>query len=183
MVDERELVQRVLAGDRGAFSLLVKQHERLVFYIVRRVINQDEDVEDVSQDVFLKVHQHLGGFAFEAKLATWIARIAYLTAISYARKYRRITTLELADTAEGAQGDDLSAQQALEDEETKAHLHRLIGELPTVYRTIVTLYHLDEFSYQEIGQIMQLPEGTVKSYLFRARRRLKSQLSQYYQHE
>lgn len=183
MVEETDLVRRVLAGQADAFGVLVEQYQRLVYHLVRRVVDQEQDVEDVCQEVFLKVHRHLAGFAFDAKLSTWIARIAYLTAINYARRYRRVRLVELKEGHGAAREAPKTPLQALETLDTAAYLTHLVNQLPPLYRTIITLYHLEEFSYQEIGQITQLPEGTVKSYLFRARQQLKVKLTHYLKHE
>jgi RNA polymerase sigma-70 factor (ECF subfamily) len=183
MVEEKDLVRRVLAGHADAFGVLVQQYQRLVYHLVRRVVDQEQDVEDVCQEVFLKVHRHLASFAFEAKLSTWIARIAYLTAINYARQYRRVQLVELSDADGAAREAPTTPLQALETLDTATYLTQLVNQLPPLSRTIITLYHLEEFSYQEIGQITQLPEGTVKSYLFRARKQLKAKLELYLKHE
>jgi RNA polymerase sigma-70 factor (ECF subfamily) len=116
-------------------------------------------------------------------LSTWIARIAYLTAINYARRYRRMSLVELADVNNGSWAEQATPLQALESRDTATYLNRMIEQLPPIYRTIVTLYHLEEFTYQEIGQVTQLPEGTVKSYLFRARKLLKARLVAYLKNE
>jgi len=132
-------------------------------------------MEDVCQDVFLKVFQNLGKYRNECKLSTWIATIAYNTSINYLRKFKK---------GDEVKPDDSVALRNLTDFKSadyeKADLHRYIHEqielLPVHYRTVLTLYYLDEFSYQEIEQITGMPEGTVKSYLFRAKALLKEKL-------
>lgn len=183
MFDERKMVLRIQRGDVRAFTLLVSQYERLVFHVVHRLTLDQSDAEDICQDVFLKVYNRLNTFGFESKLSTWIARIAYLTAIDYLRKYRKQTTTELSDTLEHNYFTTETPEQVLTQKEVSAYVNKLIAQLPEQYRTVLTLYHLDEFSYPEIEQITGMPEGTVKNYLFRARKLLKEKLDSYLKHE
>ena len=89
MFNEKEVVTRILNGDMRAFELLVKQYEKLVFYVTYRLVKEQQAAEDICQEVFIKVYNSLIRFNFQSKLSTWIARITYLTAINYTRKYYR----------------------------------------------------------------------------------------------
>jgi len=86
MMDEQALVSRVISGDKQAFRLLIKQHERLVAHMVGRLVDRDEDREELCQDVFLKVYEKISEFNFQSKLSTWIATIAYRMGINHLRK-------------------------------------------------------------------------------------------------
>jgi RNA polymerase sigma-70 factor (ECF subfamily) len=140
------------------------------------LITLREEIEDISQEVFIKVFHHLPAFRFESKLSTWIARIAYHTAVNQLDKQKRrrgdrdLSGLENADP-----GSDGPAEM-LDKKDISAGLQRLIKQLPEQYRLVLTLYHFNEFSYEEIVQITGLPEGTVKTHLFRARKMLKEKL-------
>ncbi len=173
MFNEKELVSSVLKGNLHAFSLIVKQYERLVFHVVSRLVNSSRDQEDICQEVFIKIHRNLHTFQFQAKLSTWVARIAYLTAINYLKKHHKQAFTEITDEHYFT-GDD--PQQALIKKDRTAYIHAMIKKLPEQYRIVLTLYHLEEFSYQEIETITGMPEGTVKNYLFRARKLLKEEL-------
>lgn len=159
----------------NAFSFLVNQHQKLVVHITGRLIQRQDELEDICQEVFMKVYQNLGKYRNECKLSTWIATIAYNTSINYLRKFKK---------GDEVNPDDSAVLRNLTDIETsdyeRADLHHYIREqielLPVNYRTVLTLYHLEEFSYQEIEQITGMPEGTVKSYLFRAKAILKEKL-------
>jgi RNA polymerase sigma factor (sigma-70 family) len=186
MTDERALAAKILAGDKGAFRTLVERYQRLVSHIVFRMIPNDTDREDVCQEVFIKVYENLSGFRFESKISTWIARIAYNTSVSYLEKMK--THLYDSISSENEPLLELSDNNILPDEYAEARdlslrLAREIDRLPVLCGTILSLYHLEGMSYYEIRQIMQLPEGTVKSYLFRARKLLKKRLSLSYQRE
>jgi RNA polymerase sigma-70 factor (ECF subfamily) len=183
MLDEKELVSKVLKGDLVEFKTLVEQYQNLVFCVIRRVFREDEDVEDVCQEVFIKVHQHLARFKFQSKLSTWIAQITYRTALNYLKKQKRnlisVPTKPIEDVFLSSE----NIEQKLNDLDVAAYLEKLIAQLPEQYKLVLTLYHLKEFSYQEIEVITGMPEGTVKSYLFRARKMLKDKLANYLKNE
>jgi RNA polymerase sigma factor (sigma-70 family) len=185
-MDSKLLVKKTLAGNKKAFESIIKLHQRLVSHIVFRMIHNPADQEDVCQDVFLKVYENLGGFKFESKLSTWIARIAYNTCLNYLEKKRVPLFDDLAPeerSLETVPGNSSDPDELVEGKEISVLLRSEIDRMPAHYRTILTLYHLDQMSYKEIGETMQLPEGTVKSYLFRARRQLKQELLTKYQRE
>lgn len=176
MFDEKAVVTRILHGDLRAFELLVKQYERLVFHMARRLVKDELVLEDVCQEVFIKVHKSLGRFSFQSKLSTWIARIAYLTTINYTRKYNRERLSGYPENIEDYHFTVETPEKQLNRKELANYLELLIAQLPENYRTTLTLYHLNEFSCAEIAEITGVPEGTVKSNLFRARRVLKDKL-------
>lgn len=176
MFDEKAVVTRILQGDLRAFELVVKQYERLVFHMARRIVKDERLLEDVCQEAFIKVHKSLVRFSFQSKLSTWIARIAYLTAVNYARKYNRERISDYPENIENYHFTVETPEKILTKKETAQYLEQLITQLPESYRTTLTLYHLNEFSCNEISEITGMPEGTVKSNLFRARKLLKDKL-------
>jgi RNA polymerase sigma factor (sigma-70 family) len=179
MVDDRSLVRRIQDGDMHAFRYLIRQHERLVLHMVGRVVSNEAEREELCQDVFLKVYNSLGTFSFQSKLSTWIATIAYRHALNHLRSMK----VKMADLPEDDSAavfvDTETPESVVTESDLNGHIRALIDRLPVQYRTIVTLYHLEEMSYAEIGAIMELPEGTVKSYLFRARAILKEYVKKY----
>ena len=186
MGNTRSLVSRILAGNTRAFQAVVEGHQRLVSHIVFRMISNETDREDMCQDVFMKVYQNLPDFNFESKLSTWIAKIAYNTCINFLEKKKTLLVDDFS--SEGESFDTFSTNDTLPDESAEKNdlsilLHSEISRMPVHFRTILTLYHLDEMSYSEISEVMQLPEGTVKSYLFRARKLLRERLLSKYQKE
>lgn len=183
-LDTKPLIEKSLAGDRNAFKALIEANQRLVMHVVYKMVSNHSDVEDICQDVFVKVYQNLSNFQFNSKLSTWIAKIAFNTTINFLEKKK----VPLFDdfSPEDVTLDHLSGNGTLPDEfseqgELSGILQDQIDHLPVQFRTILTLYHLDEMSYKEIGGIMDLPEGTVKSYLFRARKLLKDSLLSKYE--
>lgn len=186
MHENENLVKQILDGNELAFERLIRNFQRLVSHIVFRMVSNQSDREDICQDVFIKVYKNLSGFRFDSKLSTWIARIAYNRCINFLEKKKVALYDDLspddkqydAAASESDRPDQISQQSDL-----KALLFKEIDTLPIQYRTIITLYHLDEMSYHEIAGIMGLPEGTVKSYLFRARKQLREKLESKYQRE
>ena len=174
-MNDSELISQILNGNMNAFTFLVNRYQKLVVHITGRLIQRHDELEDVCQEVFLKVYQNLEKYRNECKLSTWIATIAYNTSINYLRKFKK---------GDEVNPDDSAALRNLteyrSDEFEKTDLHRYIRDqielLPVQYRTVITLFHLEEFSYQEIEQITGMPEGTIKSYLFRAKALLREKL-------
>ncbi len=174
-MNDAELISQILNGNMNAFTFLVSRYQKLVVHITGRLIQRQDELEDICQEVFLKVYQNLGKYRSESKLSTWIATIAYNTSINYLRKFKKGDELNVEDTAEYRKLTDTKP-----GDYERADLHLFIREqielLPVNYRSVLTLYHLEEFSYQEIEQITGMPEGTIKSYLFRAKAILKEKL-------
>jgi RNA polymerase sigma-70 factor (ECF subfamily) len=177
MTDDRTLVSRVLAGDRQAFMVLIRQHERLVAHMIGRLVKSQEDREELAQDVFLRVHERLGEFGFQSKLSTWIATIAYRQAINHLRK-RKMFFTAIPDDESFANNfvEYATPDAAVEENDLDSYILKLVEQLPAQYKVVLTLYHVDGLSYQEIGEVTNMPEGTVKNYLFRARRLLKEKV-------
>lgn len=179
MVDDRNLVSRVLSGDMQAFRALIKKHERLVAHMVGRLVKQDEDREELCQDVFMKVYEKLSEFNFQSQLSTWIATIAYRHAINHLRKKKVvITELPEHDSAMAAFISDEKADE-IANQDLETYVVTLIEALPVQYKAVLTLFHLEHKNYAEIGEITGMPEGTVKNYLFRARQLLKEKATKY----
>jgi RNA polymerase sigma factor (sigma-70 family) len=174
-----QLIDEIRSGNQRAFQDFVEIYQRLVGHIVFRMIPNTSDREDLCQDVFLRVYKNLDTFRFQCKMSTWIAKIAYNTCLNYLQKKRPVLYKDLAHgtmSLEDIDGNGHSPDMAAVEEDTSLRIHAELERLPVHYRTLLTLYHLDEMSYYEIGRIMDLPEGTVKNYLFRARKKLKELL-------
>lgn len=178
--DIRQLVAEIVDGDTNLFQIIIEQHQKLVAHIVFKMINNAADREDLCQEVFVKVYKSLGTFQFESKLSTWVAKIAYNTCINYlGKKKLPLYDDKYFDDASSIENCVISSQNTDAQvimKELSTMLHHQIYQLPVKYRTILTLFHLEEMTYAEIAEITELPEGTVKSHLFRARKLLKDRL-------
>lgn len=180
MTDDRALVEATLARRPGAFERLVRAHQGLVWHVVERMVRHPEDTRELSQEVFLRVHQKLDQYRFESSLSTWIGRIAFSIASRHLEK-KRLPLIDSAreDDEEDALariGDDFDLAEACADAELMQVVAAELEALPPLQRTLVDLYHLQELGIGEISQITGQPEGTIKNYLFRARKRLRERL-------
>lgn len=164
----------------------------MVAQIVFKMISNSDDRKDIAQDIYLKVFKKLPGFKFQSKLSTWIAQISYNTCFDHLRK-KKLTLPgniyesddNVPDTIKNRSPIDtgLKADILTMHKDLSAILKSEIEKLSPVYKTLITLYHNEELSYEEIGQITGLPAGTVKNYLFRARKSLKNSLLLNYKKE
>jgi RNA polymerase sigma factor (sigma-70 family) len=184
MESDREIVRRVLAGERDAFTALVRGHQRLVSHVVFRLVRDPRDREELCQDVFFRVYRKLDTFQHQARLSTWIARIAYRACLNHLERRALPLHDDLRDAGDADEGSAVerlahsgpSPLEAVEADELRAFVRARVDEWPVQYRAVVTLYHLEEMSVGEIAEVMDLPGGTVKSHLFRARKLLKDKL-------
>ncbi len=192
---DRHLVERVLNGETNAFGIIIRNTENLVAKIIFDMINNDSDRKDIAQDIYLKVYQKLPGFKFQSKLSTWIGQICYNTCVDHIRKKKLVLAdnsfitetdpaNDLLDTMNNAQGNfDKPVDTIVIGKNISTIVKEKIERLSPIYKTLISLYHNEELSYDEIGIITGLPAGTVKSYLFRARRQLKNELLLHYKKE
>jgi RNA polymerase sigma-70 factor (ECF subfamily) len=168
----------VLGQVPGAFERLVREYQGLAWHVVQRMVRHPEDTRELCQEVFLRVHRNLHQYRFDAPLKSWIGQVAYSVARRHLER-RRIPLVD--DDGEGpsamdAVADDFDLAGAVEHDEAVRSLHAAIEALPPLPRTILTLYHLDELPLAEIARITGLAEGTIKSHLFRSRKRLRQLL-------
>lgn len=177
-MDEKQLVQEVLSGSDVALKQLIEKYERLVAHMVGRVVPEHMDKEEICQDVFIQVYKKLSGFNFESKLSTWIATIAYRMAVNFSKK-KKLDQIDL-DEVSFKVGEDFDTHEA---NDMKLFVHSLVDQLPANYRSVLTMFYLDGFSYPEIVEITGMPEGTVKNYIHRAKSKLKSIVEKYSEKE
>lgn len=180
MTDDQALVSRIVNGDIQAFRLLIRQHERLVAHMIGRLVKNQEEREELCQDVFLKVHEHLQEFNFQSRLSTWIATIAYRHAINFMRKRKMLLSdIPEEESISGYFVEEENPESLASEQDLDRVVLSLVDTLPAQYKVVLTLYHVDGMSYPEIGEVTGMPEGTVKSYLFRARNLLKEKVKLY----
>lgn len=168
--DERELVARCQRGDDSAFAELVDRFKNLVYAMIYRMMSDRTQVEDLAQEVFLKVHRGLPYFRGEARLSTWIYRIVANVCVQ-ARSGRRPMTSS-RDVAEPASADGSFADLELRDRIEKA-----MAKLPENYRFLIAAHYLKGVQYEALAESLSIPLGTVKTHLFRAKRQLRELMS------
>ena len=176
---DKAIVAKILSGNTQDFAVIVKSTEKLVTQIVRKMTVNQDDQKDLVQDIYLKVYQNLSSFQYKSKLSTWVANIAYNTTITYLQK-KKIPILDIETTLESKSTLSENIEMEIFKKETLEILNIELNKLPPLYKTLLTLYHLEELSNREISDITKLPEGTIKSYLYRARKILKDNINHHF---
>jgi len=194
-VQDKELVNSVLRGETHVFATIIKNTEGLVAQIVFKLITNAEDRKDIAQDIYLKAFKSLSGFKYQSKLSTWIGKIAYNTCFNFLDKKQLVlldNTFPENEKHESALefmtnkfigSTNNNTETSLIRTERHEIVQSAIEILPPLFKTLITLYHYEELSYDEIAEITSLPVGTVKSYLFRARKSLKDTILLKYKEE
>lgn len=181
MTPEREqtVIRRVQSGDAEAFALLVEAYQKTIYNLCLRMTGNRADAEDLSQEVFLTAYRRLGDFRGESRFSAWLCRIASNACIDFLRRSRRQEALSLTrdeddgEQAEWAVADEsFSPERLLERRMTREALRRGLAALEPEQRQILLLRELEGLRYDEIARALAIGEGTVKSRLFRARKKL-----------
>lgn len=178
--NEAQLVKASQQGNQEAFAFLVQKHQRLVFNIVLRMLQDYEEASEISQEAFFAAWQGLPAFRGEARFATWLYRIAYNCALKQLEQHKRERSLQTAMAAEQML-EGINKQKGTEDmlelHALQAIVREQIEKLPDKYRIVLILRHLQEKTYEEMAEILSMPVGTIKTHLFRARHLLKQRLN------
>lgn len=185
MSSEKALVQKAKAGDRDAFAALVSAYEGKIYNLALRYLGNREDAMDASQEVFLRVFRFLPGFQEESGFSTWIYRIGVNVCkdMLSKRAKRGELSLELPDEEEDYRTTEVAdsrydPEAIVEQADLRESLAEAIGQLPQQQREMIVLRDIQGLSYEEIGQVLSLESGTVKSRLSRARENLRKKLLQ-----
>jgi RNA polymerase sigma-70 factor, ECF subfamily len=170
------LVARVQAGDKQAFDVLVRKYQYRIIKLVSRFVRNSDEVQDITQEAFIKAYRAIGGFRGDAAFYTWLYRIAINTAKNYLVSNDRKMLDQAVDTDDAEQfesGDWLrefaTPERELMASELKHVIFSTIGKLPAELKEAITLREMENLSYEEIAQVMDCPIGTVRSRIFRAR--------------
>ncbi len=180
-LDDVALVRASQTGDQDAFALLVQRHQRRVFNLVFRMLQQYEEANEVTQETFLAAWQGLSSFRGEARFTTWLYRIAYNCALKQLEQRKRDNTLQLAMQAEQIDNDERIGAE-LEVRDRQAFVREHLAQLPAKYRAVLVLRHLQDMTYEEMAEVLTMPIGTIKTQLFRARNLLKERIEAF-EHE
>jgi RNA polymerase sigma-70 factor (ECF subfamily) len=184
---DADLVSLAQEGREMAYRELIRRYERPVFSLIYRMVRDREIAEDLSQDTFIKVLNHIDRYRPEFKLSSWLFKIANNVAIDHLRK-RQINTVSMDGSPHASTASEIEATQleiaaqqetALEEMEAKeigSAIERAIKSLRPEYRACIMLRHVEGRSYEEIAATLDLPLGTVKTYIHRARHQLREAL-------
>ena len=191
--EEAALVAELKAGSEDAFSWLIAQYSQPVYSLVYRVLEDPSDAADTTQEVFIKVFRGIHGFNANASLKTWIYRIALHEAFNQRRwwfRHRgRETSIEPAEDSSGGRpvlamkevlvDDTKSPLETVYDEELRSRVEMELKSVPEPYRSTVILRDIEELSYEQIAEVMEVSLGTVKSRLMRGREALRKRLERH----
>jgi len=188
VTNEQELIQRLALGDRSAFRELVETHKKKVYFLALDMVGNPADAEDVSQEVFLRVFRSFKTFNQDARLGAWLYRITYNASIDHLRK-RAVTPEPMADEALEAgfrSHPQIAEPQASLDPAVAAErgllqdrIEKALGNVSPREKAVFLLRHYEDLSLREIAESLELTVGSVKSYLFRAVRKLRTELVPY----
>jgi len=174
--DEPAVAEYLRSRDPEVFRTLVERHQSRVFRLVAGLLGPfaDRDGQEVTQEVFLRAHQRLGSFRGEARFSSWLYRLAYNYTLQHKRRARlRLPHLPV-DALETLSSRD-GPHEAAAERERRQTVERLLEGLPELYRTVVYLHYWLDATVEEMAELLAVPSGTVKSYLSRARARLRAQ--------
>jgi RNA polymerase sigma-70 factor (ECF subfamily) len=186
-LSDLELAHCIASGDKGAFELLMRRNNQMLYRTARSILKDEAEAEDAVQDAYLLAYRGMSGFRGEAKLSTWLVRIVVNEAIARARKRSRGAeiiqlngeTQEDGEAVGGTMNETLPEQpeHAARRAQTRRLLETKIDELPDAFRTVFVLRALEELSVEETAVALGIPEATVRTRFFRARGLLREALS------
>jgi RNA polymerase sigma-70 factor (ECF subfamily) len=171
--EDSALVRQCLNGDNRSFEVLVRKYQAPIYNLALRMVRVPEDAEDITQTVFVKAYEKLDSYNPAHRFFSWIYRIAVNESINFVRRRKRTDEYESGVSAK----NEATPEANLRDDELARTVGQAISSLKMDYRLVVVLKHYHDFTYVEIGDILQIPEKTVKSRLFTARQLLKEKLA------
>lgn len=184
-VDDRQLIEACLQGRTEAFGELVRRYQDRLYNTVYRLVDQSEDAQDVLQEAFFNAFQSLDSFKGDSQFFTWLYRIAVNSAISLRRKQRVALRLDRQNSEGnvGAEPADVSNWSqpglALEQADEERRMQEVLSRLSPDHRAVLVMKEIDGLKYEDIAEVLQVPIGTVRSRLFRARMELREILEQF----
>lgn len=187
--EDSQLIAAALKGNDAAYKRLMKKYHDAIYSFIYRMVHDKHQVEDLTQEAFIKAFGSLASFNDEFAFSTWLYKIATNNSIDYIRK-RKLQTYSIDKPIESADGDyafELPDEEAETDQDMISDqraklLNNAINRLPAKYRRVIHLRHVEERSYEEIAQELRLPIGTVKAHIFRAREMLYKALKHRIRH-
>jgi len=183
-LDELALLRQARQGDVAAFEQLVRAYEKKVFNLAFRLSGSREDAADLAQEALVRVYKSLDRFREQARFSTWLYRIVVNVCLDFQRSRKRQPTVSLDAPLEGNDGevprqiasDALDPEEAAERSDLREAVQAAIGRLSGEHRAVLVMRDIQDMPYEDIGQVLGLPLGTVKSRLNRARQALKQEL-------
>jgi RNA polymerase sigma-70 factor (ECF subfamily) len=183
--DDARLIQATLRGDSAAFGRLVRKHQDRLYNALVRQLGSAEDARDVAQEAFAQAFLKLDGFRGNSRFYTWLYRIAFNQAVSHRRRVKPAASLDQSREQNGEEPIDRDSppEGRLVQQETVEQVRRALAELDPEFRQVLVLREFDDCNYEQIAELLELPIGTVRSRLHRARLQLRDKLKTVLQQE
>lgn len=182
-IDELRIIQNVLSGSREQYELLVRENQTKVYNLALKMTGSREDALDISQEVFIKAYVSLSSFRGDSLFSSWVYRLTYNMCIDLSRKSKRRKTVPMVFTDKDEEDSPLEIpdeahlpETELEKKELQSEISAAVCDLPEEYRKIFIMREFDGLSYEEIAKSLCISQGTVKSRLSRARKRIAQRL-------
>jgi len=178
-LSDNAVIERVLAGEKDLFELLIRRYNQLLFRVIRSYMNKESDAEDVMQDTYIKVYQKLYQFRYDAKFSTWLVRIGINEALQRKRRSKVKRTLEIDQFKGINQIEDtleMNPEKQIIHSESKALIERAIDALPEKYKIVYMLREVEQLGISEISACLGLSESNVKVRIHRAKKMMKKHL-------
>jgi len=183
---DEELVSCIIKGKAELFSVIIDRYQSKVFSTAFRYTHDNEEARDLTQEIFIKLYNNLQGYKSKASFSTWLYRIAVNRCIDWARKKKIQTVSAIYDSSdeeidiyEIIEDGDGGPEEALIKQENDIYIRKVIEDLPEIYKTVIILYYFEDFSPQEISDIMDIPKRTIETRLYRGKSLLKLKLEEY----
>lgn len=186
-VSDQQVVLFAQEGREDAYRELIRRYERPVYSLIYRMVRDNETAEDLAQETFIKVLNHIDRYRPEFKFSSWLFKIANNITIDHLRR-RQLDTISIEGSPDAVTGESMRATavtvrsggesplEEMESRELGAAIETAIAKLRPEYRACIILRHVEDYSYDEIAEIVKLPLGTVKTYIHRARQELREHL-------
>jgi RNA polymerase sigma-70 factor (ECF subfamily) len=185
-IEEESIIREAQRGNMMAFEALVKQYDRSVFQIAHGMVSNTHDVEDIYQEVFVRVFRNLNSFNFKSEFSTWLYRVTVNTCINFQRRKKRTDAKRASDPhdddtqwGEKLEADERNPEESLLNIELSQEIEWAIEQLSGKQKAVFLLKHYHGNRIREIAETMHCSEGTVKNYLFRATQKLQRLLMHY----
>lgn len=177
-MEDKQIVEAVLAGDTQKYAVIVERYQQIVANLTYKLCGNRLEIDEVTQQVFVELYMALPRFRFDSKLSSFIYRITVNVVSKMLKKAKRFISTDAREDFPEQQSDDRNAQQQMIYNEQMEELRSAIGRLKDEQRTALVLYTFENFSYQDIADVMQCTLSKVESLIFRAKKNLAKEIRQ-----
>ena len=184
-MSEEEIIKQLKSGNYSNYDKIVDLYKNRVFGMAYKFTSDYDESQDLAQEIFLKIYRQIKNFRGESKLSTWIYRISVNTCLDWKKKkekmksinFSNMVNVENRDQIIDIKDESMSPDRVVLQDEDQKQIHKMIYELSDKYKTVLIMYHFNDMTYQDIAKVLDIPERTVETRLYRARRMLKEKIS------